>query len=93
VTGTLYAAVFYLGSAMVAVWLVARFPAAAPSSLMFRAVAPITSSFAIQNVRVDTSDWLHLYVTLFLVAFPLLVVAWVTALWLLQMLRDVVVRP
>jgi hypothetical protein len=92
VSGTTFAAALYLGTAAVAAWIVVRFPRAAPSSLAIRAAGPIAAGFALQQVRIDTSSPLHVYATLFLVAFPILVAAWVSALWVLQALRDLVPR-
>jgi hypothetical protein len=91
-TGTAFTVALFAGTAAVAVWLVARYPDVAPSSVVFRGVAPIAASFAVRQIRIDTSDRLHLYVSLFLICFPLLVASWVTALWLLQALRDLTTR-
>jgi hypothetical protein len=92
VSGTAFAAALYVGTAAVAVWVVVRFPRAAPSSLSIRATAPIAASFAVTQIRIDSSDPVHLYATVFLVAFPLLVAAWVSALWALQTLGELARR-
>ena len=92
VSGTTFAAALYLGTAAVALWLVARFPGAAPSSLAVRAAGPIATAFAVRQIRIDASTPLHLYATVFLVAFPILVAAWVSTLWVFQALRDVAQR-
>ena len=91
-TGTLFASALFTGTALVAAWIFVRFPGAAPSSLTMRAVAPIAASFVVAQVHVDGSDALHMYVTVFGMAFPVLVAAWLTALWLLQTLRDATTR-
>lgn len=92
VTGTVFATALFAGTALVAAWFAVRFPRAAPPSLTVRAAAPIAATFALGQVRVDASDALHLYVTVFGMAFPVLVVTWLTAIWLLQTLRDAVAR-
>jgi hypothetical protein len=91
-TGTVFASALFIGTAIVAGWFVVRFPGAAPSSLMVRAAAPLAASLAIHNIRVDASDSLHLYGTVFGIAFPILVAAWITMFWLMQMLREAVPR-
>jgi hypothetical protein len=91
-TGTVFASALFTGTALVAAWFVVRFPRAAPASLTFRAVAPIAASFAVGQVHVDASDRLHIYGTVFGIAFPVLVLSWLTAFWLLQTLRDAVAR-
>jgi len=91
-TGPAFASAMFIGTALVAAWFVARFPRVAPPSLTVRAVAPIAATFALGLVPVDASDDLHLYGTLFGLAFPVLVVCWLSGIWLLQSLRDVVAR-
>lgn len=91
-TGTVFASALFIGTALVAAWFMVRFPRAAPPSLTVRAVAPIAATFALGQVRVDASDQLHLYGTVFGMAFPMLVAAWLTAFWLLELLRDAVAR-
>jgi hypothetical protein len=92
VSGTTFAAALYLGTAAVAVWFVVRFPRAAPSSLAIRAAGPVAAAAAVQQIRVDASSALHLYATVFLVAFPILVAAWVSTLWVLQTLGELARR-
>jgi hypothetical protein len=86
-TGALFA-----GTAAVALWLFLRFPSAAPSSVAMRTAAAIAASIALQRIPVDASDRLHLYVSVFALMFPALVVTWITGLWLLAALRDVATR-
>jgi hypothetical protein len=90
VTGTAFAAALYAGTAAVAVWFVVRFPRAAPSSLPLRGAVTIGLSFAVQQIRIDASGTVGLYASVFGVAFPILVAAWISVLWLLQALRDLV---
>ena len=87
-SGTAFAAALYLGTAVVAVWLVVLYPRAAPSSLAIRAAAPVASSVALRYLTVDASDRAHLLASVFLVVFPVLVAAWVSAVWVLLALRD-----
>ena len=91
-TGTLFASAFFVGTALIAAWFVARFPRLAPPSLRVRAVAPIAATVALGLVPVDASDPVRLYATVFGMALPVLVAAWLSGLWLLQALRDVVAR-
>jgi len=88
VTGTAFATALYVGTASIALWISVRYPRLAPSSLTVRAVAPIAAGAGLQLVTLDTSSSLTLLASLFLVALPLLVVSWLTALWLLQALRE-----
>jgi hypothetical protein len=87
-SGTVFATALYIGSASIALWISVRYPRLAPSSLMVRAVAPMAAGLALQLVRIDTSSSLKELASLFLVAFPVLIGAWLTAVWLLQMLRE-----
>lgn len=87
-TGTAFAIAFYVGTASIALWISVRYPRLAPASLTVRAVAPFAASVGLQLVRIDTSSSLRLLASLFLIALPLLVASWLTALWLLQTMRD-----
>jgi hypothetical protein len=87
--GTAFAAALYIGSASIALWISVRFPRLAPASLTIRVVAPIAAGASLQLVRIDTSTFLKELATLFLIALPVLIVAWLTAVWLLQAMREV----
>ena len=91
-TGPAFASAMFLGTALVAAWFAVRFPKVAPPSVTARGLAPLAAAVALRLVPVDTSDWLHLYATVFGLAFPVLVVSWLSGFWLLQTLREAVAR-
>jgi hypothetical protein len=88
VSGTAFTVALFAGSAIIALWLSVRFPRLAPSRTGVRVGALVASSAALQLLPIDTSTWLRLFGSLFLVALPLLTFGWLTAIWLLRSLRD-----
>jgi hypothetical protein len=91
-SGTAFTAALFVGTAVVAAWFVVRYPAAAPQSLLFRGAAVFGTTFAARQIRVDASDALHLYATVFGFAFPILAASWIAVFWLMQTLREAVPR-
>jgi hypothetical protein len=86
-SGTGFTAALFVGSAIIALWFSVRFPRLAPSRVGVRVAALIAASIALQLLPIDASTSARLFGSLFLVALPLLSVAWLTAIWLLQSLQ------
>ncbi|MDQ1569808.1 MAG: hypothetical protein QOF79_482 [Actinomycetota bacterium] len=82
-TGALFA-----GAAVIALWIVVRFPRLAPRSLKARVVVSLVVGQLLAYMPIDSGSYLTLYGTLFGLALPILTLAWLGAFWLLQSLRD-----
>jgi hypothetical protein len=88
VSGTAFTVALFIGSAIIALWFSVRFPRLAPSRLDVRIAALIAASAALRLLPIDTSTSLRLFGSLFVIALPLLSVAWLTAIWLLRSLQE-----
>lgn len=87
-SGTAFTAALFTGSAIIALWFFVRFPRLAPSRLGVRVGSLCAASAALRLLPIDTSTSLRLFGSLFVIALPLLSVAWLTAIWLLQSLSE-----
>jgi hypothetical protein len=86
--GTAFTAVLFVAAALLAAWVLVRFPALAPSSLVWRGVAASALVGLTNVVPVSTSSYASLYCSVFLVLLPLLTAAWLAVAWVLQALGE-----
>lgn len=77
----------FTGTAVIAAWIVLRFPGLAPESLGTRVLVTAVSLLLLELVPVTTAAPALLYLTVFTLAVVLLAV-WLSALWMLQSVRD-----
>ena len=87
-SGTAFTIALFIGSAINALWFSVRFPRLAPSRLGVRVAALVAASAALQLLPIDTSSSPRQFGSLFVIALPLLTVAWLTAIWLLRSLQE-----
>lgn len=84
----LFVAALFAGTAAIAIWLHVRLPSLTPRSLVWPLVAAAVSTQLLDVVPLWTRSWLQLYASVFGELLPLLVVVWLSMLWLLSVLRD-----
>lgn len=84
-----FALALFSGTAAIAAWIAARFPTFAPKSLLVRGVSVAVSVALLQVAPIATGGAALLYVTVFGLAIVLLAV-WLSAVWMLQSLRDLI---
>jgi hypothetical protein len=80
--------VFAVGAALLALWIDTRLPNLAPAAFSHRMLAAGGALLAVQLLPVFTGSALAMYATVFGVLLPVLVWAFLTAVWLLRSLRE-----
>lgn len=86
----LFVIVLFTGTAAIATWLHVRLPSLTARSLVWPMLAAAVSTQLLAVVPVWTRSWVQLYASIFGELLPLLVVVWLSMLWLLSVLRDYV---
>ena len=77
------------GTAAIAAWITVRFPELGPKSMRSRAIAVGASVILLRVAPISSSGPAILYLTMFALAVVLLLV-WLSAVWMLQGLRDLI---
>lgn len=80
---------FVVGSGLLALWIDTRRPSLAPESFSRRVMAAVCALVALQAVPVFHGSPVAVYGTVFGIVLPVLVCAFLAAVWLLRALRDV----
>jgi hypothetical protein len=88
VSGTAFTAALFVAAALLAGWVIVRFPRLAPSSLVSRVVAAAVLVGLTNVVPISHSSYAGLYCSVFLVLLPTLTAAWLSMAWLLQALGE-----
>jgi hypothetical protein len=83
-----FTAFLFAGAASIACWVSVRFPELMPTSMAVRGVGAIASVKVLGFVNTDTNTTLKLYVSVFVLLLPALVVVWLFVLSFMQGLRD-----
>jgi hypothetical protein len=77
------------GTAAIAAWITVRFPKLGPKSMRSRALGVGASVILLRVAPISTSGPTLMYLTMFALAVVLLLV-WLSAVWMLQGLRDLI---
>ena len=80
---------FVVGAALLALWIDTRRPSLAPDAFSHRMLAAAAALIALEVLPVFNGSAAALYATVFAILLPVLVWAFLTAVWLLRALRDV----
>jgi hypothetical protein len=80
---------FVVGSGLLALWIDTRRPSLAPESVSRRFLAAVCALIALQAIPVFHGSVVAVYATVFGLVLPVLVCAFLAAVWLLRALRDV----
>jgi hypothetical protein len=83
----LFTAFLFAGAASIACWVSLRFPKLMPASITVRGVGAIASVNLLGFVNTDTETTLKLYVSVFVILLPTLVVMWFFMLSFMQGLQ------
>jgi hypothetical protein len=78
----------FVGTAVLALWVDHRVPRLAPPGFVWRAVCAGVAIMVCGFVPIATDSYVKLYGTVFGVLAPLLIVMWLTTLWLLRAAVD-----
>jgi len=79
---------FVAGAGLLALWIDVRFPKLAPRSLSRRVLAAASALLVLEAVPVLGGSAAAVYASLFAIVLPMLVSAFLAAVWLLRALRD-----
>ena len=85
---TLFAAALFIGTAAIALWVDVRKPSLAPTGLKWRALCAVLAIQACSMVPIANDSFLGLYVSIFGLLLPMLIVMWLTTLWLLRAITE-----
>ena len=85
---TFFAAALFIGTASIALWIDCRKPSLAPNGLKWRALCAVV---AIQACTMGDTSFLALYSSIFGGLVPLLILMWLTTLWVLRAISEAVV--
>ncbi len=85
---TLFAAALFTGTAGIALWVDVRRPSLAPSGLKWRALCAVLAIQACGMIPIANDSFQGLYVSVFGMLFPMLIVMWLTTLWLLRAIGE-----
>ena len=85
---TLFAAALFTGTAAIALWVDVRRPTLAPNGLKWRVLLAILAVQACAMIPIGNTSFLALYTSIFGLLLPMLIVMWLTALWLLRAISD-----
>lgn len=88
---TLFAAALFIGTASIALWIDVRRPSLAPNGLKWRALCAVLAIQACAMIPIANTSFLALYSSVFGALLPMMIVMWLTALWLLRAISDSVV--
>ena len=84
----MFVVVYFVGAAVLALWIDLRFPQLAPKSFRNRLVAVVVATLILPLAPFDPSSRTALLTTLLLLVLPALVFTFLTALWLIRGTRD-----
>ena len=85
---TLFAAALFTGTAAMALWVDVRKPSLAPNGLKWRALCAVLAIQACSMVPIANDSFQALYMSVFGLLLPMLIVMWLTTLWLLRAITE-----
>ena len=85
---TLFAAALFIGTAAIALWVDVRVPSLAPNGLKWRALCAVLAIQGCGMIPIENTSFQALYVCVFGLLLPMLIVMWLTALWLLRAITE-----
>ena len=85
---TLFAAALFIGTAAIALWVDIRKPTLAPNGLKWRVLLAVISVQVCAMIPIANTSFQGLYVSVFGALLPMLVVMWLTALWVLRAISE-----
>jgi hypothetical protein len=85
---TLFAAALFIGTAAIALWIDVRRPTLAPAGLRWRVLLAVVAVQACAMVPIWNTSFTALYASVFGALLPMLIVMWLTALWLLRAISE-----
>lgn len=85
---TLFATALFIGTAGIALWIDVRKPSLAPNGLKWRALCAVLAIQACALIPIANTSFLWLYASVFGALTPMLIVMWLTTLWLLRAISD-----
>jgi hypothetical protein len=88
---TLFAAALFIGTASIALWIDCRKPSLAPNGLKWRALCAVVTIQACTMVPIGDTSFLALYSSIFGALVPVLILMWLTTLWVLRAISEAVV--
>jgi hypothetical protein len=86
--GTIFAVALFVGTAVIALWVDVRRPSLAPNGLIRRGLCAVLAAEACGMVPIANTSFLALYASVFGVMLPLLILMWLTALWVLRAISE-----
>jgi hypothetical protein len=84
----LFTALFFIGTASLALWIDTRAPGLAPNGILWRAACVVVTLFSFSFVPIVTDSYATLYASVFGLLLPLLTAMWLSALWLFRSAAD-----
>jgi hypothetical protein len=84
----LFTTTFFIGTALLALWINTRAPQLAPRGFKWRACCVALTVGSFTFVPIITDSYPALYASVFGVLMPLLTAMWLSGLWLLRSAAD-----
>jgi hypothetical protein len=85
---TIFAVALFVGTAGIALWVDVRKPSLAPNGIIRRALCAVLATEACAMVPIANTSFLALYASVFGALLPMLILMWLTALWVLRAISE-----